>query len=96
MKMQIYVLIKHVMQSIPCKANAMDSQGAMLRYDDYKAELKDVVHLVNNNYDWAGYRDQGNWKNKEGYKNYRNGNYVPPHNIDQGEPSGSRLEEIMA
>ncbi|KAK4709887.1 hypothetical protein R3W88_004400 [Solanum pinnatisectum] len=49
-------------------------------------------------YDRPSNRDQGNWKNKDGYKNDHSGVYVPPGNRDRagGSSSRSKLEDMMA
>ncbi|KAK4731329.1 hypothetical protein R3W88_024317 [Solanum pinnatisectum] len=49
-------------------------------------------------YDRPMNKEQGNWLNRDGYRNDRGGVYVPPGNRDQtsGSSSGSKLEDILA
>ncbi|XP_015162309.1 uncharacterized protein [Solanum tuberosum] len=49
-------------------------------------------------YDRPENRKQGNWQNRDGYKNDRSGVYVPPRNRDRasGSSSGSKLEDMLA
>ncbi|XP_049382699.1 uncharacterized protein LOC125847034 [Solanum stenotomum] len=49
-------------------------------------------------YDRPANRDQGNWQNRYGYRNYCSGVYVPPGNKDRasGSSNGSKLEDMMA
>ncbi|KAH0716567.1 hypothetical protein KY290_012724 [Solanum tuberosum] len=43
-------------------------------------------------------REQGNWKNRDGYRNDRSGVYAPPGNRDRASDSssGSKLEGMLA
>ncbi|XP_049410609.1 uncharacterized protein LOC125873801 [Solanum stenotomum] len=83
-------------------ANYLGNQEGFQNYNSgnqgYDSGNAGRSYASHGQYEWPANRDQGNWKNREGYKNDRSGVYVPPGNRDwvRGSSNGSKLEDMMA
>ncbi|KAK4721306.1 hypothetical protein R3W88_011539 [Solanum pinnatisectum] len=84
------------------EANYLGNQGGFQNYNSsnqgYNSGNASWTFSREGQYDRPANREQGNWQNREGYRNDRSGVYVPPGNRDRasGSSSGSKLEDMLA
>jgi len=84
------------------EANYLGNQGGFQNYNSgnqgYNSGNAGRSYARDGQYERPANRDQGNWQNREGYRNDRSGVYVPPGNRDRvsGSSNGSKLEDMMA
>ncbi|KAK4718860.1 hypothetical protein R3W88_017198 [Solanum pinnatisectum] len=84
------------------EANYLGNQGCFRNYNSgnqgYNFGNAGKNYARDGQYDRPANRDQGNWQNRDVYRNDRSGFYVPQCNRDRtsGSSSGSKLENMMA
>uniref|UniRef100_M1DGJ5 Integrase core domain containing protein n=1 Tax=Solanum tuberosum TaxID=4113 RepID=M1DGJ5_SOLTU len=84
------------------EANYLGNQGGFWNYNSgnqgYNSGNAGRSYARDGQYERLANRDQGNWQNRDGYRNDRSGVYVPLGNRDRvsGNSTGSKLEDMMA
>ncbi|KAK4709999.1 hypothetical protein R3W88_004512 [Solanum pinnatisectum] len=74
------------------------AESMQLLDEGYNSGNADRNYARDGQYDRPSNRDQGNWQNRDRYRNDRSGVYVPPDNRDRvgSSSSGSKLEDMIA
>ncbi|XP_049375590.1 uncharacterized protein LOC125840657 [Solanum verrucosum] len=99
MRNQMDLLTKHIMSG----SEKVNIVGALNRYENEDNDLDEEAKYLGGSYQREGKyersrnREQGNWKNIDGYKNC-SGVCIPSRNRDRARNSsnGSKMEEMLA
>ncbi|KAK4721276.1 hypothetical protein R3W88_011509 [Solanum pinnatisectum] len=84
------------------EANYLGNQGGFQNYNlgnqGYNFGNAGRNYSRKGQYDRPANKEQGNWPNRDGYRNDRSGVYVPPGNKDRASDSSSKskLEDMLA
>ncbi|KAH0665341.1 hypothetical protein KY285_026547 [Solanum tuberosum] len=108
MMTQIDLLTKHIVTKsekdldLDEEANYLGNQGGFQNYNfgnqGYNSGNTGRNYARDGQYERPPNRYQGNWQNRDGYRNDRSGVYVPPGNRERASRSscGSRMGDMMA